>query len=339
MDRRIFLIQLLFISISCTEQEKSEIPVIELKPYKTITQLDSLFFTNISIFSDSERNYIVSQNPVFLAATDKEFNLLWTNLSEGQGPNELYFPEQGKVLMDHVYILDQGNQSIKKFDSKNGEFVSSTKISENFMKFRFDISESENYYVTHYSPIDEFSVIKLNNQGKILKKFGTVFPERAGPNRQMKYFQLDGHENIILIGASLPYIEILNQEGESIKRFDIEVYEPIKRALDSLENDIIKGVRINENSIPMMIKDVQYVNGRLYVSFTDRIGENRTNARNLLVFKLNENECELEMIYKFNTSTDDDNLHPAYFYIDQQAQKLYVQGLITKHIYIFDLSN
>ena len=330
---------LLIIAFACTEKEEKSIPIIELKPIKTITQLDSLFFTSVSIFADEERNYIISQNPVFLAATDKDFNILWSHNEEGHGPNELDFPEQGKVFDEHLNILDQGNQSLKRFDSKTGEFISSTKVPEPFMKFRFGMSKNGESFISYYSPSENISVLKINNLGEISGRFGSQFPESIGPNRQMKYIQLDDNENIILIGASLPFVEILNQEGKSINRFDIGKYEPVKRVLDSLEHDIIKGERITPNSIPMIIKDAQFSAGKLYLSFTDRIGEDRTKARNLLVFRLNEKECVLESIFKFKTSTEDDNLHPAYFYIDQSSQKLYVQGLITKHLYVFDLPN
>jgi hypothetical protein len=327
----------LILCFACTQNQEKPIPIIELKPTKTITELDTLYFTKVSIFSDKDRNYILSQNPVFLAATDKEFNLLWSHKKEGQGPEELDYPEQGKVFGEQLFVLDQGNQSIKRFDSKSGEYISSIKINENFMKFRFDMAENGDSYLSYYSPKESISALKITSLGVTADRIGSEFPMRIGPNRQMKYLQLDDQGNIILIGASLPYIEILNQEGKSINRFALDKYEPIKRALDSLESDIAKGERINQNSIPMFIMDAQYSEGKLYLSFTDRIGTDRTNARNLLVFRLNEKECELESIYKFKTATDDDNLHPAYFYIDKHAQKLYVQGLITKHIYSFDL--
>jgi hypothetical protein len=328
---------LLLFLFSCNEKEYKELTIIELIPTKTISQLDTLFFINVSIFADEEKNYVLSRSPAFLAATDKEFNLLWVHSAEGSGPSDLSFPEQGKSDGKELFVLNHGNFSLKGFNTQSGGFVSSIKVSEPFMKFRFDRTNQGYGYFNVYSPADSISVIQTDVQGTVTGRFGAVFPERSGPNRQMKYFQLDEKGNVILIGASLPFIEILNAGGKSLNRFDIEKYEPIKRALDSLEMDIIKGERITENSIPSFVKDAQYANGKLYVSFTDRVGTDRTNARNLLVFRLNEDECELETMYKFRTGTDDDNLHPGYFYVDSFSKKLYVQGLITKQIYIFDL--
>ena len=82
----------------------------------------------------------------------------------------------------------------------------------------------------------------------------------------MKYFQLQENENLILIGASLPYIELLNQEGESVNRFDLRKYEPIKRALDSLEVTVGEASR---NTIPTIITDAQYKDGKLYKANAD----------------------------------------------------------------------
>jgi hypothetical protein len=207
------------------------------------------------------------------------------------------------------------------------------------MKFRFDKSNSGNFYFSVFDPMENYSLIKVNSQGKLLNHFGSFFPEVGlGSNRQMKYFQLDDKENIILIGASLPYIEILNKDGESLNIFSIDKYEPIKRAFDSLENDIKFNKKgIQPNSIPSFIVDAQYTEGKLYVSFTDRIGLDRSKARNLLVFKLNEKSCELERIYKFKTDTQDDGFHPVNFFIDSKNKKLLVQGLITKQIYEFKI--
>jgi outer membrane protein assembly factor BamB len=327
----------LLIAILLFACSKREIPLpnpVLLKPAKIITQLDSIFFTNVSLFTDDERIYILNQNPAFIAATDKNFNLLWIRNEEGNGPSDLYYPEQVNVIKEKLYILDHGNQSLKQFEKKTGNFISSLKIPEPVQRFRFDLTQDEHALFTVFNSVNHENVIKVDRNGEVIKKFGTTFPERPGPNRQMKYFQLDGNGNLILIGASLPYVELLDQEGESINRFDLSKYEPIKRSLDSLEVTVGEAPR---NTIPTIITDAQYKDGKLYASFTDRIGLDRTKARNLLVFRLNERDCELEAIYKFQTGTDDDNFNPKYFHVDAIDKKLYVQGLVTRYIYVFDL--
>lgn len=320
--------------IACSSNEDFLPSPIILTPTKTITQLDSIYFTNVSFYTDEEKIYILNQNPAFLAATDKDFNILWLRDDEGNGPRDLYFPEQVKVIKQKLYVLDHGNQSLKQFDKKSGEFISSLKIPESIQRFRFDITRKEDALFTVFNFENHETVLKVNPNGEVISKISTTFPERPGPNRQMKYFQLDENENLILIGASVPYVELLDPEGESINRFDLSTYEPIKRALDSLEANVDEAPK---NTIPTIITDAQYTDGKLYLSFTDRIGLDRTNARHLLVFRLNKRACQLEAIYKFQTGTDDDKFNPKYFHVDPLNNKLYVQGIATRYIYVFDL--
>ncbi|WP_010609919.1 hypothetical protein [Cecembia calidifontis] len=326
------LIAVLF--IGCSSKEVTHSSPILLKPTKTITKLDSIFFTNVSLFTDEDRIYILNQNPAFIAATDKNFNLLWIRNEEGNGPSDLYFPEQVKAFKEKLFVLDHGNQSLKQFEKTSGDFISSLKIPEPVQRFRFDVTQEEHALFTVFNAGNNENVIKVNRIGEVIKRFGTTFPERQGPNRQMKYLQLDENGNLILIGASLPYVELLDHKGESINRFDLSKYEPIKRALDSLEVNVGEASR---NTIPTIITDAQYKEGKLYVSFTDRIGLDRGKARNLLVIRLSERDCELEAIYKFQTGTEDDHFNPKYFHVDAIDKKLYVQGLVTRYIYVFDL--
>lgn len=325
--------------VSCRKEIKKEIETTELIPSKIISQIDSLLFINVSLNSAAGRNFILSQYPSFLASTDNDFKLLWIHDKEGQGPSDLSYPEQSIIRNGNIFVLDHGNQSVKQFDIISGTFKSSLRIPEPVMKFRFDKSDSHDFFFSVFDPIENYSAIKVNSEGKLIMHYGALFPETGiGSNRQMKYFQLDDKENIILIGASLPYIEILNKDGKSLNRFSIDQYEPIKRAFDSLENDIKFNKRgLQPNSIPSFIVAAQFTDGKLYISFTDRIGLDRSKARNLLVFKLDEESCELERIYKFKTGTQDDGFHPINFFIDAKNKKLLIQGLITKQIYEFKL--
>lgn len=331
--KRIVLIATTLLLACSSENDSLQNPIL-LYPINTITSLDSIYFTNVSLITEEERIYILNQNPAYIAATDKDFNLLWVRIEEGNGPGDLYFPEQVKAFKEKLYVLDHGNQSLKQFDAKTGEFLSYLKIPEPVQRFRFDVTQDGHALFTVFNSVNHENVIKVNPNGEVIKVFGTIFPERPGPNRQMKYFQLNENENLILIGASIPYVELVNQEGVSINRFDLSKFEPLKRALDSLELTVEKA---SSNTIPTIIIDAQYTDRKLYVSFTDRIGRDRENARNLLVFRLNERSCELETIYKFQTGTEDDHFNPKYFHVDEINKKLYVQGLVTRYIYVFDL--
>ena len=341
MKNLLYLILSTVLFIGCKDKGSKEVLLIELEPSSVISEIDSLFFVRVSLNSHNQNHFILGQFPSFLAKTNSKFEPLWVHDQEGEGPADLSYPEQSIIKDGKIFVLDHGNQSLKAFNEINGEFISSFRIPEPVMKNRFEISNNGNFYFSILGLNENKSVIEVDQQGNLIKHIGVSFPESGvGTNRQMKYFQLDKNGNLILTGASLPYIEILNKTGESINRYSLDKFEPIKRALDSMENDIIINKRGNQtNSIPSFIIDTQYDNGSLYVSFTDRIGLDRTKARNLLEFRIDDNACELVRIYKFKTGTQDDGFHPANFYVDGVNRKLFAQGLITKHIYEFELPN
>lgn len=328
-----------FFLLGCRNEESKDVELIVLKPQRVISKIDSLFFVRVSLNSKNDDVFVLSQNPSLLVKTNSKFEPLWVHDKEGEGPSDLSYPEQSIIIEDKIYVLDHGNQSIKVFETSNGSFVQSFRIPERVSNHRFNISKEGNFYFSVLGLQDGNSVIEVNSAGNLIKHLGVNFPETGiGSNRQMKYFQLDNDDNIIFIGASLPYVEIINNKGGSIKRFSLEDFEPIKRALDSLENDIKTNKRgMATNSIPSFIVDAQYVNGKLYISFTDRIGLDRSKARNLLEFKINEEVCELTKMIKFQTDTQDDGFHPRNFYVDSENSKLLVQGLITGQIYEFEL--
>ncbi len=73
----------------------------------------------------------------------------------------------------------------------------------------------------------------------------------------------------------------------------------------------------------------------MYTSFTDRLGNIRKDVRHILVFKLLPEECVLEAILKFDTGTEDDDIHFDIRYIDPHSHSIYVQGCCTDQLYEF----
>lgn len=186
---------------------------------------------------------------------------------------------------------------------------------------------------------DSTSILKVNLSGEMVGKIGSLMPQKENDlNRQSRIVQtLDNM--LLLIGVNLPFIDIVDIDGELVKRHTLDQFEPIKRALDSLENDFQKpGYQRNPKEVKSIVIDAQFTNNRLYLTFTDRIGLDRSKTRHLLEFSVNQSSIGLTRIFRFQTDSPDDNLHPYSFHVDEHAGKIYTQGLITKQIYEFDLS-
>jgi hypothetical protein len=339
--KNLIVVALILISLSCTERELITIETEILTPEKVLDEFgDGVFFTSISMTSDDKNIFVVSKNPASLFILDKNFTLQKLIERRGDGPDDLKYPTQLVKTKHGLMIEDLGSYKISILDPQSGDYLSEIKIPEPVSQWNFFFDGEESLYFSmkgHES--DSSSVLKINTKGEVVGKFGFFMPQKQGDfNRQARMIQPFGSDKLMLIGINLPFIDILTSEGEKVATHRWDRFEPLKRALDSLEHDFNEpGIERNPKEIKHIIIDAQYVDGKLYVSFTDRIGMNRSKARHLLEFELTEKSLALQRVFRFETGTPDDNLHPNAFHVDKKAGKIYAQGLITKQIYVFDL--
>ncbi len=305
-----------------------------------LDEFDGVFFTGVNFYSDENQVYVINKNPAMVIFLDKEFNVNTLVERRGNGPDDISFPNQLLTSKYGLLVEDLGNSKISLINPKNGEFIEEFFIPEpvNQGKFLFDGEDTFYFPVVGYKS-DSASVLKVNMKGEITGKLGQKMPQKEGDfNRQVRIIQRFEDNDLILIGINLPFVDIITPQGELVKRHTLDQFEPIKRALDSLEKDMSgPGRERNPKEVQSIIIDCQYSNGKLYATFTDRIGMDRTKARHLLEFELDKESIELTRVFRFQTDTPDDNLHPYAFHVDHHSKKIYTQGLITKQIYVFDL--
>lgn len=315
---------------------------IILKPEQILDEFgEGVFFTRTTISADNERIFVANINPASLYILDKEFNLLKTIEDRGDGPGALLSPVQLFPSEDGLMVEDRGNYRVSIFQPGSGEYLEQIKIPDAVSTWRFFFQEGEFYFPLKGYQSDSLSVIKVNTSGEPLGKVGKFMPQNPNDfNRQARMIQPFDQGRLMLIGVNLPYIDIISSNGETLASHRWDQFEPLKRALDSLENDFKKpGYEIGEKEIKHIIIDAQYTGDKLYISFTDRIGLDRTKARNLLEFNISLDEFYLNRIFKFDTGSPDDNFHPYTFFVDKNAGKIYTQGLITQQIYTYNLPN
>lgn len=274
-----------------------------------------------------------------LMILEKDFNVKHLVERRGNGPEDLGYPNQLIVTNKGLMIEDLENLKISIVDPNNGNFIDEVFISEPISRSKF-VFDGVN---TIFLPVKSYesestSVLKINLAGESIGKIGLFMPQDENDvNRQPRIIQ-EIEDKLMLIGVNLPFLDIVTREGDLVKRHNLDQFEPIKRALDSLENDFKKpGYERNHKEVKSIVIDTQFTNDKLYLSFTDRIGLDLTKARHLLEFSLNESSMDLTRIFRFQTDSPDDDVHPYSFHIDEYAGKIYMQGLITNQIYIFDL--
>ncbi|WP_144604404.1 6-bladed beta-propeller [Algoriphagus algorifonticola] len=339
-----FIYSFFFILCSCGFEKEfiknAEPELVVLSPQKVLDDFgDGVFFTRVSINANSDRIYVVNQNPASLFLLDKEFNLLEIVEDRGDGPGSLMNPVQVQSTKHGIMVEDRGNNRLSIFHPLTGEYIDQIKIPEpvGIWRFFYDGSNIIYFPLRGYKS-DSNSVLKINLAGEPLGKIGAKMPQFENDfNRQSRLIQPFENGNLILLGINLPYLDIVSNDGNLIKRHRLDLFEPIKRALDSLENDFKKpGYKRGEKEIKHILIDAQYTGKHLYVSFTDRIGLDRSNTRHLLEFSFVEDDLVLHRMFRFDTGSPDDDFHPFTFFIDKEADKIYTQGLITQNIYVFD---
>ena len=340
---RCFSLALLFVFGCSSNNEfkaQADPEFVVLKPEMVLDDFgEGIFFTRVSITADNDRIYVANQNPATLFLLDKDFNL--ENLIEdrGDGPGSILNPVQVESTKHGVMVEDRGNNRISIFHPNTGEFLEQINLPEPVSIWRFFYDGNGIlYFPLRGYKSDSNSVLKVNLQGEPLGKIGVWMPQNENDfNRQSRLIQPFEDGNIMLLGINLPYLDIVSEKGKLLKRHRLDQFEPIKRAIDSLESDFKKpGYKRGEKEIKHVLVDAQYADQHLYLSFTDRIGLDRTRTRHLLEFKFVKNKLVFKRIFRFETGTPDDTLHPFTFFVDREANKIYTQGLITQNIYVFD---
>lgn len=332
---------LLFLIFSCNNASIKELPTTILEPNLVFDEFEGpIFFTNVQFESDENHIYLINARPSMFLVLNKQFKIKVLVERRGNGPADLEYPIQMQKSKYGVLIEDRGNNKISMVNPQDGSHIEEIPIPEPVGHTKFFFKDDTFYFPMVGYKSDTSSVLKFNLLGEPIGKTGLLMPEGENAiNRQARLIQ-PLQDNLVLIGVNLPYVDILSsgENGELIKRHRWDQFEPLKRALDSLENDFKKpGYEVNEREIKSIVIDAQIVKDRLYLTFTDRIGLDRSKARHLLEFKIDNSSLEYIRAIRFQTGTPDDNLHPTAFHIDENAKKIYTQGLITKQIYVFDL--
>lgn len=338
--KNILGVLILLFLFSCGAKEIKQIDTQILKSIHAFDEFEgSIFFTGVEFESDENQIYIVNKNPSMLIILGKDFRVKSLIERKGNGPGDLGYPNQILLTNKEIMIEDLENLKVSIVDPRNGNFINEILIPEPISrgKFCFDGKNTFFFPVRGYES-DSTSILKVNLSGEMVGKIGSLMPQKENDlNRQSRIIQTFD-DKLLLIGVNLPFIDIVNNDGELIKRHTLDQFEPIKRALDSLENDFQKpGYERNPKEVKSIVIDAQFTNNKLYLTFTDRIGLDRSKARHLLEFSVNESSIDLTRIFRFQTDSPDDNLHPYSFHVDEHAGKIYTQGLITKQIYVFDL--
>jgi len=345
MQKKILIIvSSLFIFSTCSvssNETKEEKKVRILKPTKVLSQLgDSIFFKKVKVCTYKSTIIFMDETNARIIVTDQKHNILYAIHKRGDAPHELRYPLNILVRNDTLFVEDS-NFKINAYHFKNGVYLCSFKTEAKSAMGNTWATDTFGYFYLSSEP-DEYgkSILQLNTQGKPIKWFGEKYPDEVNNyNAHYKIIQITEKQDILALSRTWGYIDFYNtNEGKLIKRIALNQYEPVRRALDSMENDKRRNPEII-NHIRNLFTSVLYLKGKIYVTFTDRIGTNRKLTRHILVFSVDENKYEIRFseVLKIETQTHDDDIDFELLNIDEENKLLYLQGKVTYNIYIIPL--
>ncbi|MCS4436577.1 hypothetical protein [Aquiflexum gelatinilyticum] len=324
---------------SC-KTKNNEIKVKLLKPEREIESIKDLYYiANINLVSNEDQIFIVDRSQGVLIATDKNFDPQYLINNKGDGPGELQQPINVVYQNDTLFIEDIQNRRMNFFQSNSGRFLNSFKIPFATTGKRFSIDLEGNFLFSRLPDESGNAITKTNKKGEKLFDFGSKIPDPfSRKNNQSKLVQVNENNEYIVTSVTFGVLEIYNSKGKILSSIDLKEYEPIKRGFDSLKVDLAALEKEEDKrSIPQLILDSQVIGEMIFITFTDRIGLDRSGTRHLLELQLKNNEIYLRNIYRFVTGSEDDDYNFMSFHYDKYERKIYAQGLITNKLYVFPM--
>ncbi len=182
---------------------------------------------------DQGRMYIVDYRQAQVKVFDATGMYLFTIGKEGQGPEEFSFPSGVAITSENLLMVeDSGNKTIKFF-SLDGNFVKSFTTARIRLSSRVILSK-QGYMLALGTDLDpqnlvyELRKFDMNFQFlKIIRTCPTPSPGKLNPYHPVFYFQIDKNDNIVYGFPETYEIQILNPEGELIRRI-LKDYDPVE---------------------------------------------------------------------------------------------------------------
>ena len=201
---------------------------------------------------DLDRMYIVDYRHANVRAFDASGEHLLTIGKEGQGPEEFSRPGGVAITPDNLLMVDDMGNRIVKFFTLDGKFVKSFSTAKIRMYTRTMFSKKGFMLalttdIDPQNPVYEIRKFDLDfNFQKIIRTCPTPLPGRLNPFHPVFYYQIDRDGNIVYGFPESYEIQILDPEGEILRRITKD-YTPIEISEEEKEEErkgIPEGIRV-----------------------------------------------------------------------------------------------
>ncbi|EOZ99749.1 hypothetical protein A33Q_0430 [Indibacter alkaliphilus LW1] len=333
----------LFVFFSCYNKKSGieDVEYLNLTPQGFFDEeRHNIFLTEAKITTDDVDVFVSIAHQGLILRTDSLLNLISFINGRDSFP-EFDFPTNLVVKDDELFVEELANQRVFIMDKENYKLISMKKFPISSMGIKIDISEENKLAYTIFPEKGktgqawvELEVGKTKTSKEFFSQEGKI---RMSDQIRLGCFCKKNH--LWSLGRFLLKLELLNDDGEVEKQFDLKQYEPLKRAFDTLlvkRRNIpdFESNRISQN----IVTSLDCFDNKLLVGFTDLVGLDRSNVRHLLLFSSDEQGINLEKILRLKTGNEDELFHFQSVKYNPKTSLLYAQGLESNRIYVFPVN-
>ena len=300
----------------------------------------NIFLTEAKITTDNEDVFFSLGHQGLIIRTDSLLNLMSFVNGRDSFP-EFDFPTNLVVKDDKLFVEELAYQRVFIMNKKNYKLINMVKFPIPSMGIGINISEENELAYSFYPEQGKTGLAWVDLGGGQAKTSRDFFPQE-GKIRMSDQIRLGCFcqtDRLWSLGRFMPKLELLDEDGEVKKQFDLMQFEPLKRAFDTLmvrrkntPNFELNGVSQN------IVTSLDCFENKLLVGFTDLVGLDRSNVRHLLLFAADEQGINLEKILRLKTGNDDELYHFQSVKYNPKTSLLYAQGLESNRIYVFPVN-
>ena len=297
--------------MGCFSNRAKEVPFNALTPQSFIED-SSTSFGRITDLKKTDHGYLfIEQYDNVLYHVDQNFKIIGSFGSEGKGPGEFVQLISGFMQNDSVYAFDMPQQKLSMFSLKERTLKSESQV-KNFSVFDTRIAHDHQtfYYQTLHSESPDQTLVRWDRKTDSLVYFGDPFPsddDREVFARSQKHILWDGNQ-VICVWASEPMIEIFDESGNLLEKYDLSNISYLQDRIKFSRNEMNKNPS-NKHKTYKLINDVSLDGNLLYLLIIGMLPQG-ISSDIILQFMLHGNEVTLHKVFRLGSSGD--NLYSTF---------------------------
>ena len=209
------MVTFLLLTFSCSDHEN----VIQKECIYQLSEYpDSSFIGDVKCLQYSDNHlYLLDINRRSVIRFDKSLSSFQAISTGGRASKELLNPFSFIVSRDSLFVIDFGGHSMKTFH--NGEFIGENQVPLMIRDQRF-VKLGNVFYFPYKD--SEASIICMSKDSPPIKVLDTEWYSNQTKTVTMNVCNvLSFDENLVIVPEALPWVKIINTDGQIIRTIDL----------------------------------------------------------------------------------------------------------------------